>query len=89
MEELDDGEGFPQDDWIRGAGRGVVVVQAGDVADGGEGLPLGLAVAGAGGQRVEVLLEGEGELLHQEPGAEGPGGVVFVGDVEVVGGHFG
>lgn len=87
---LNDGEGVPEDE----GGRVRGVVQAGDAGGGGEGLPLGLG--GEGGEEgLQGGGEGEAELAEEEVGAEGPGGVVFVGYVEGVGGgwcgggHFG
>ena len=38
----------------------------------------------ARGEGAEFLDKGDVELAEEEPRAEGPGGVVFVGDVEVV-----
>lgn len=42
---------------------------------------------GARDEGLEFLDKGDAELAEEEPGAEGPGRVVLVCDVEVVG-HF-
>ncbi len=51
------------------------------------GVRTGLAVA-AWFERAGDLFKGDVEFAEEEGWAEGPGGVVFVGDVEAVG-HFG
>lgn len=82
-EVLDDGDGFPQDEILRSAGGAGGVVETRDVSDGGKSLPLGLAVL-AGDELDELFVKGDGESAEEKPGAEGPGGVVAVGNIEFV-----
>ena len=61
-----------------------MVVEAGDVPDRGECPELRLAEL-ARHEGDEFLLKGDVEDAHEQPWPEGPGRVVLVGDVEVVG----
>jgi len=80
---LNDGDGLPEDEILRSAGAGKGVVKAGDVSDGGKCLPLRLTVL-ARDELDEFLVKGDREFAEEEPGTEGPGGVVAVRDVEFV-----
>jgi hypothetical protein len=57
----------------------IVVVEAGDFTIGGKGAE-GFPTIGCG-EGNEFFGEGNSFFLHEHPGAQGPGGVVFVGDV--------
>jgi len=82
---VDDGDGFPQDQWsIITVVVGENMMQTGNVSEGREGGPVRLAEA-PGFEVGQLLLEGDVELAHEEPGAEAPGGVVSAGDVQMVG----
>ncbi len=72
---FDDGEAVPDLEAIR-------LMQAGYAPVPGQRLER--RVEGAPGHGDQMLAEGDAEVLHEQPGAERPGGVVFVADIKVV-----